>query len=42
MARDPEAAAALRAGLKWEAGQKSAFVPYRIAREGLRIQSSGK
>jgi galactokinase/mevalonate kinase-like predicted kinase len=42
MARDPEAAAALRAGLDREPGQKSAFVPYRIAREGLRIQSSGK
>jgi galactokinase/mevalonate kinase-like predicted kinase len=42
MARDPEAAVALRAGLNREAGQKSAFVSYRIAQEGLRIQSSGK
>ncbi|MGP8175191.1 MAG: bifunctional fucokinase/fucose-1-phosphate guanylyltransferase [Terracidiphilus sp.] len=42
MARDAEAAAALRAGLNQEAGQQSAFVPYRIAQEGLRIQSSGK
>jgi galactokinase/mevalonate kinase-like predicted kinase len=42
MARDREAAAALRAGLNREPGQKSAFVPYRIAQEGLRIRPSGK
>jgi hypothetical protein len=32
----------LRAGLNREVGQNSAIVPYRIAQEGLRIQSSGK
>jgi galactokinase/mevalonate kinase-like predicted kinase len=42
MARDAEAAAALRARLNREVRQNSAFVPYRIAQEGLRIQSSGK
>jgi galactokinase/mevalonate kinase-like predicted kinase len=42
MAQDTEAVAALRAGLNREAGQKSAFVPYRIAQEGLHIQTSGK
>jgi fucokinase len=42
IARDKEAAAALRAGLDLETRQKSAFVPCRIAQEGLRVQSSGK
>jgi fucokinase len=42
MARDAEAAAALRASLSPEPGQKSAFVPYRIAQDGLRIRSSDK
>lgn len=42
MARDAEAAAALRASLNREPGQKSAFVPYRIAQEGMRIRPGGK
>jgi galactokinase/mevalonate kinase-like predicted kinase len=42
MARDAEAATVLRAELNSEAGQKSAFVSYRIAQEGLRIQSIGR
>jgi fucokinase len=41
MARDAEAATALRAELNSVAGLKSAFVSYRIAQEGLRIQSNG-
>jgi fucokinase len=42
IARDSEAATVLRAGLNRKVGQNSAFLPYRIAQEGLRIQSSGK
>jgi hypothetical protein len=42
MARDAEAAAMLRATLHGEAEEKNGFVPYRIAQQGLRVQSSGK
>jgi fucokinase len=42
MARDAEAAAALRATLHGDAEEKSGFVPYRIAQHGLRVQTSGK
>jgi fucokinase len=38
LARTKEAAAALRAALSHEAG---AVVPYRIAEEGLRVQTYG-
>jgi fucokinase len=38
LARDPEAVAGLRAALKQEAG---AVTPYRIAEEGLRVQTYG-
>jgi galactokinase/mevalonate kinase-like predicted kinase len=41
VARDPEAAAALRAALSQEPAERGAFVPYRIAAEGLRVQSGG-
>ena len=41
LARDPEAAAKLRDALAQEAPQRGACVPYRIAREGLRIQTGG-
>jgi fucokinase len=36
LAKDPEAATALRSTLQQDAG---AFVPYRLAREGLRVQT---
>ena len=39
LARDAEAAAALRAALAQEAPARGGFVPYRIADEGLRIQT---
>ncbi|MGD0789321.1 MAG: bifunctional fucokinase/fucose-1-phosphate guanylyltransferase [Terracidiphilus sp.] len=39
VARDPEAAAALRAALCQEPSVRGAFVPYRIAAEGLRVQT---
>ena len=39
MARDPDAAAALRATLGREAGQKGAVVSYRIAQDGFRIST---
>jgi hypothetical protein len=39
VARDPEAAAALRAALSQEPSVRGAFVPYRIAAEGLRVQT---
>jgi galactokinase/mevalonate kinase-like predicted kinase len=42
LARDAEAAAALRAGLSREDEQAGAFVRYRIAQEGLRVEVSGK
>ena len=42
LARDAEAAAALRAALSQEFPGRGAFVPYRIAEEGLRIQTSGR
>ena len=42
LARDPEAAAALRTALSREAPERGAFVPYRIAEEGLRVQTSGE
>jgi galactokinase/mevalonate kinase-like predicted kinase len=42
MARDPEAAAALRAGLRRQDGQPGAFVSYRIAQEGLRVEANCK
>jgi fucokinase len=41
LARDAEAAAALRAVFAQEAGQRGACVPYRIAREGLRVETTG-
>jgi fucokinase len=40
LARDAEAAAAMRAALSQEAPERGAFVPYRIAEEGLRVQTS--
>ena len=41
LARDPEAAAALRATLAEETPGGGAPVPYRIAEEGLRVTASG-
>ena len=41
VARDAEAAAALRAALSQEPSGHGAFVPYRIAGEGLRVQTGG-
>jgi galactokinase/mevalonate kinase-like predicted kinase len=41
LARDPEAAAVMRASLNGKPGEKSGVVPYLVAREGLRVQSSG-
>jgi fucokinase len=38
LARDPQAAAALRASLAHDAPEQGAFVPYRIAQEGLRVK----
>ena len=42
LARDAQAAAALRAELSQEFPGRGVFVPYRIAEEGLRIQTSGR
>jgi galactokinase/mevalonate kinase-like predicted kinase len=42
LARDPEAAEALRAALSQEAPERGALVPYRIAEEGLRVRTSGE
>jgi fucokinase len=42
LARDAQAAAALRAELSQDFPGRGVFVPYRIAEEGLRIQTSGK
>ena len=39
LARDADAATALRAALSLEAPEQGAFVPYRIAEEGLRVQT---
>jgi fucokinase len=39
VARDPEAAAALRSTLTKDPSVRGAFVPYRIASEGLRVQT---
>jgi fucokinase len=40
LARDPEAATALRNALSEKTSERRAFVPYSIAKEGLRAQSS--
>ena len=40
VARSPEAAAALRAALSQEPSVRGAFVPYRIASEGLRVRTA--
>jgi galactokinase/mevalonate kinase-like predicted kinase len=42
LARDPEAAVSLRAELSQVAPGQGGAVSYRIAEEGLRIQTSGK
>jgi galactokinase/mevalonate kinase-like predicted kinase len=42
LARDAEAAYALRAALTQEAPEGGAFVPYRLADEGLRVQTAGE
>jgi fucokinase len=42
LARDPEAAAALRIALAQETPERGAFVPYCIAKEGLRIRIGGE
>jgi fucokinase len=42
LSRDAEAAAALRAALSEGAPERAAFVPYRIAEEGLRVQTEGE
>jgi galactokinase/mevalonate kinase-like predicted kinase len=39
LARDSEAAAALRSALSQEAPGRGAFVPYRIAEDGFRVQT---
>jgi fucokinase len=41
VARDPEAATALRATLTSQAPPPSGFTPFRLAEEGLRIHASG-
>jgi galactokinase/mevalonate kinase-like predicted kinase len=42
LARDPEAVAALRIALAQETPERGAFVPYSIAREGLRTRIGGE
>jgi len=42
LTRDAEAATALRAALAQEAPARGGFVPYRIADEGLRIQTGSE
>jgi mevalonate kinase len=42
LARDPEAAAALRTSLSRESRERGAFVYYCIAKEGLRICIGGE
>jgi fucokinase len=42
LTRDAEAAAALRVALSKEAPKLGAFVPYRIAEEGLRVETDGE
>lgn len=42
LARDPQAATALRAALAHEAPKRGGFVPYRIAEEGLRVKTGGE
>ena len=42
VARDPEAAVALRTAVSQEAPERGAFVPYRIAEEGLRVRVGGE
>jgi fucokinase len=42
LARDPEAAAALRNSLAQEAPERGGVVPYRIAEEGLRVSIRGE
>ena len=41
VARNPDAAAALRSTLAQDPSVRGAFVPYRIAGEGLRVQTDG-
>ena len=42
LARDPDAAAALQTALSLQAPERSGFVAYRIAEEGLRVRIDGK
>ena len=42
LARDPEAASALRNALAKETQGRGGFVSYRIAEEGMRIRVEGK
>jgi fucokinase len=42
LAHDAEAAKALRGALAQEAPEGGAFVPYRLAAEGLRVKASGE
>jgi galactokinase/mevalonate kinase-like predicted kinase len=42
LARDPEAAAALRTVLEREAPERGGVVSYRIASEGLRVHAGGE
>ena len=42
LAHDAEAAAALRAAFSQEAPERGGFVPYRIAEEGLRVQTGAE
>ena len=41
LARDADAAQALRAALSTETTEGGSFVPYRLANEGLRVKTSG-
>ena len=42
LARNPEAAAALRAALSQEVPERGGIVPYRIPEEGMRVRIGGK
>jgi galactokinase/mevalonate kinase-like predicted kinase len=42
LARDPQAAASLRTTLAHDASEQGAFVPYRIAQEGLRVKTGSE
>jgi len=41
LARDAEAASAMRTALSQAPAARSSFVPYRIAEEGMRVQTAG-